>query len=275
MSEEQKAAKGRREQRRRVRRYVGPDAENLTPVDSDAVLTGPAAEATALASTLAPRFGQLVEFYAKEYAGSGQDPRQMAEDLDKHNREQAAETPPEKLTWNQISAVARADFPAALALWEGVKDKAREELALGSRILDAIMPQGKPMERARFIAILEEMDDGWKSANGVEYRLIEMLGATYTLWLHWTELSHTWATQFAEEIKPSSYTESRSWKPPRVSAAEAAAEAHRYADSYNRQFLRVLRQLRDLRRYSPPVIVNNGGQVNLANQQVNVSGAQT
>jgi uncharacterized protein YggE len=53
--------------------------------------------------------------------------------------------------------------------------------------------------------------------------------------------------------------------------ADAIDQAHRLADGYNRQFLRVLRQLRDLRRYAPPVIVNNGGQVNVANQQVNVA----
>ena len=54
----------------------------------------------------------------------------------------------------------------------------------------------------------------------------------------------------------------------------ATDQAVRLADGYNRQFLRVLRQLRDLRRYTPPVIVNNGGQVNVAangGQQVNVT----
>lgn len=264
----------RQTRRRRVTAFVGDSAETLAAAEREVELTGPAAEASALASTLAPRFGQLVEFYAKEYAGSGEDPRANAEDLDKYNREQAAEAPPEKLTWNQISAVARADFPAALALWEGVKDKAREELATGKRTLDAIMPHGKPMERAQFIAVLEEMEDGWKPVNGVEYRLIEMLAVTYTLWLHWTELSHTYATQFVEGVTSNSYTQSRGWKPPRVGEAEATETAHRYADSCNRQFLRVLRQLRDLRRYSPPVIVNNGGQVNLANQQINVSRAK-
>ena len=48
-------------------------------------------------------------------------------------------------------------------------------------------------------------------------------------------------------------------------------QAYRLADGYNRQFLRVLRQMRDLRRYSPVVIQNNGGQVNVGAQQVNVS----
>jgi hypothetical protein len=38
-------------------------------------------------------------------------------------------------------------------------------------------------------------------------------------------------------------------------------------------FLRILRQMRDLRRYASPVIVQNAGQVNIAadgGQQVNV-----
>ena len=42
----------------------------------------------------------------------------------------------------------------------------------------------------------------------------------------------------------------------------AIEQAHRLADGYNRQFM-ILRQLRDLRRYAPIVIQNNGGQVNL------------
>ena len=52
--------------------------------------------------------------------------------------------------------------------------------------------------------------------------------------------------------------------------AAAIEQAYKLADSYNRQFLRVLRQLRDLRRYAPVIIQNNGGQVNVGNQQVNV-----
>jgi hypothetical protein len=45
------------------------------------------------------------------------------------------------------------------------------------------------------------------------------------------------------------------------------------ADRFNRIYMRTLRQLRDLRRYSP-VTINNANQVNIAGnggQQVNVS----
>jgi hypothetical protein len=64
--------------------------------------------------------------------------------------------------------------------------------------------------------------------------------------------------------------EASGWKSPYQSEADAVDQAHRLADGYNRQFLRVLRQLRDLRRYAP-VVIQNAQQVNVGNQQVNVS----
>ena len=57
--------------------------------------------------------------------------------------------------------------------------------------------------------------------------------------------------------------------------SEVAAIEHvvQMADRFNRIFMRTLRQLRDLRRYSP-VTINNPNQVNIAaegGQQINVS----
>ena len=42
------------------------------------------------------------------------------------------------------------------------------------------------------------------------------------------------------------------------------------AERFHRIFMRTLRALRDRRRYSPSVIVQNTGQVNVGGQQVNV-----
>lgn len=42
---------------------------------------------------------------------------------------------------------------------------------------------------------------------------------------------------------------------------------------FNQLFLRTLRELRDLRRYTPAVVVQHAGQINVAGQQVNVAGA--
>jgi len=64
--------------------------------------------------------------------------------------------------------------------------------------------------------------------------------------------------------------EGEGWKSPYQSEADAVDQAPRLADGYNRQFLGVLRQLRDLRRYAP-VVIQNAQQVNVGNQQVNDS----
>jgi hypothetical protein len=63
------------------------------------------------------------------------------------------------------------------------------------------------------------------------------------------------------------------WLPPTLSEQAAIEHAVQIADRFNRIFMRTLRQVRDLRRYSP-VTINNPNQVNIANdggQQINMS----
>ena len=45
-------------------------------------------------------------------------------------------------------------------------------------------------------------------------------------------------------------------------------------DRWNRLLLRTLRQLRDLRRYTPSVVVESVGQLNIAQQQMNLATTQ-
>jgi hypothetical protein len=60
----------------------------------------------------------------------------------------------------------------------------------------------------------------------------------------------------------------------RIDGTESARDAREEAERWDRVFVRSVRALRDLRRYTTPVIVNNqGGQVNVAtdqSQQTNV-----
>lgn len=58
---------------------------------------------------------------------------------------------------------------------------------------------------------------------------------------------------------------------PRVSMATAIEQSANMADRFHRIAMRTLRQIRDLRRFSAPVIVKNAGQVNVGNSQVNVT----
>lgn len=61
------------------------------------------------------------------------------------------------------------------------------------------------------------------------------------------------------------------WAPPRPSDAEALDRAAAMMDRYNRVFLRTLRASCDTRRHGGPVIVKKGGQMNVAQRQVNVA----
>jgi hypothetical protein len=55
----------------------------------------------------------------------------------------------------------------------------------------------------------------------------------------------------------------------------AGQKAAGMVDYFKRIFLRTLRALCDLRRNGPKVIVKKGGQLNVAEQQVNVAGGGT
>jgi hypothetical protein len=104
--------------------------------------------------------------------------------------------------------------------------------------------------------------------------MIDMLAVSFSLQMYWSTIAHQRATQtHDEQRKELQRYESNGWKSPRQSEADGIDQAHRLADGYNRQFLRVLRQMRDLRRYQVPVTINNPQQVNIAangGQQVNV-----
>ena len=64
---------------------------------------------------------------------------------------------------------------------------------------------------------------------------------------------------------------------PYVSEQGAVEYAAQMADRWNRIYMKMLRKLRDLRRYNVPVTINNPQQVNIAadgGQQINISEQQ-
>jgi len=101
--------------------------------------------------------------------------------------------------------------------------------------------------------------------------MIDMMAIAFSLFLYWSEVAHQRAVEMHDsQCKEVERFESKGWKSPYQSQVDAVDQAHRLAEGYNRQFLRVLRQLRELRRYRPVVIQNNGGQINVGGQQVNM-----
>jgi hypothetical protein len=173
--------------------------------------------------------------------------------------------------------------------WEMVKGEARAEFESGHLAANITFPEGYMKgvwNIARYLGVRESFIDEWKPKGGIELSLIDMMAQTWFQWQYWIEETvrrsmteprresykfREWK-QWNKQANPKEW-ENGYWDIPYVSEQEALNQAVQMADRFNRIFMRTLRQLRDLRRYSP-VTINNPNQVNIAadgGQQVNVS----
>ncbi len=257
---------------RRVKAGLMADKDGRRAEVEDLITTtDEEAECRALVADMAREFAGLRKFYRDAGGRTKEEVERDAESLTAYRREQAKDMPVRELTWGHIGAVADVDMQGAVDLWRRVQHAADDELESG--IMPAQSVGAKtPIERARFLAIRNKFLDDWQPRGGIEAAMVDTLAQCFSLQLYWTEIAHSRAVNTAEfqREEVARYT-GGSWKLPAQHEADAIEQAHRMADRYNRMFLRTLRQMRDLRRYAPPVIVNNGGQVNVGQQQVNVA----
>lgn len=178
---------------------------------------------------------------------------------------------------------------AAEGFWEMAKGEGRREFESGHLAANITFPEGYMKglwNVARYLGLRESFIDDWKPTGGIEIAMIDMLAQSYFQWQFWLEQtvkrSQTrerethpdyarWLTEREREFKANGWTDGF-WNRPYVTEQQAVEHAIQMADRFNRIFMRTLRQLRDLRRYSP-VTINNPNQVNIAadgGQQINV-----
>lgn len=265
---------------RRITRHLTPKVvvdgemvkkERTVEVDTDA------AEADGLIARLAVTYAQTVRHYmsaieaddSKAYPEKLKWANEHAEDYAKFRADEAREKPAREVEWSHLAALSAKDTPAALELWGRVCDAAYDDLVSGLSAAD-VVGQSSPFHRAQFLALREHFTEGWNPQNGIERTLIDMLAQEYTLYLHWTKISHERGNNIVEnQSNWRREAQTAGWLPPSQDIADAVVDGYKLADGYHRQFMRTLRQLRDMRRYK--LIIQNPGQVNISNQQVNVS----
>jgi hypothetical protein len=230
------------------------------------------AEGLHIIREMARAFIGTVEYYKADYGGSHshEEAMKQAESMNEWRREQIEKQDPSKVSWSNLAAVAETSIEDSLVFWARIREAADDELECGGRAAHVSSSSTTPFELAQFLAIRDAFADHWQPQGGIESAMIDMLTISFSLQMYWAQIAHrrALATHNSQEKELGRY-ENKGWKSPYQGEAEALEQAHRLADSYNRQFLRVLRQLRDLRRYTV-VIQNNGGQVNVGAQQVNV-----
>jgi hypothetical protein len=239
----------------------------LTPVQPAGE---PAAEAVPLAQQMHAALAEAVSSYRQALKCSpGQALSRLAGPLTPERREQSLLQPPCATEWLELEALAEADPEAATRRWEEIRQAARDELACGRRAVHVV--GGRPWEQAQFLAVRDSLAEQWQPRGGLEWRLIDTLAQAYAQWECWLRAVVAWDALGAEEAGRAS-KDGLGRAPPRLTMAEALERAAAMADRFNRIFLRTLRALRDLRRYSPTIVVPSGGQVNVGGQQLNVAG---
>lgn len=188
----------------------------------------------------------------------------------------------DNLCWSELERVYNHVPGFVGKVWRLIKDEARKEFESGHRMaatLETTSWQHLPWKRAEFLAIRDSFVAEWKPKGGIELAMIDTMAQAHCEYLYWCEMTHHRATtegklMYSLEEERRIAEAQGHWIPPRVGEVAAIDHAAQMADRYNRLFLRTLRQLRDLRRYSTPLTINNPQQVNIAadgGQQVNIA----
>jgi len=232
----------------------------------------PVSEAGSLARKMSRAVVEMAAYYERTGMSTSQAAtfaRALAEDTAR-----VMETPPDQISWSTLGRLAEHEPETAEAAWGRILAAAQDELASGHRAADAVEADATPWERARFLQVREAFLVDWQPRGGIEASLVETLAMAHMAQRHWmarlTVLSTTEARREGREIERRG-----EWESPTVGAAAAIDQAAAMVDRFNRLFSRTLRDLRDLRRSMPPVVVQHANQVNLAQAQVNVGQAET
>ncbi len=193
----------------------------------------------------------------------------------------------EQVGWSELANLLEHNAERGQALWQWLKDEARKELTAGirtSRSLERPVTS-RPYERAQFIAVLQGLRQALTPRDPLEELLIQQMASAYDLHLRWQTIlvqrmeTEAWQGErdkrrALENMTPAQrerYEAVEGWLPPRSTEAEAIEQAMMMADRYQRSFLRLMKAFRDNRRLFGALIVAAGGQLNVAEQQVNVT----
>lgn len=261
--------KGRRQKR---------DEEALLAQVTDLPNTAKAPEARDLAAELAAARERRIRAYTMVHEST----RQEAEDYfirwRKKSLEEVKALPVRSLSWSEIDQLAEEDPALALEAWGQIKEEAREELDNGWRGARAMEPDALsrgPIDRARFLAVRESLREEWLPRPGMESLLVDMLAQVHALYEEWLG-RHVYRMAYPalkDRSEDARLREAGHHAAIRVSEAEELDQTAAMADRWLKAYLRIARSLRDLRRY--PVLIQNAGQVNVGQQQVNVAGRRS
>lgn len=199
--------------------------------------------------------------------------------------------PTEHINFSHLLELNGNSPATAQNVWEMIKREAQREFESGHRAAEVFEPADYMTDawnRASYIALRESFIEEWQPKGGIELSMIDAVAQAWLQLQFWTTESvkrakteprqenhqfYEWK-QWNKENNPKQWSENGHWDVPLVSEQAAVEQAAQMADRWQRMYFRAIRSLRDWRRYTPQVTINNPNQVNIATdggQQVNMS----
>lgn len=247
---------------------------------------------------LGEHFGRQIAYFRSEQGGSLslKEARKRAYQR-KYDEAEAAEllnelltVPSNRISFENLSALHGNSAAMAENLWEMMKREARREFESGHRAAAAFEPvdyMKNAWDRASYLGLRESFCEEWQPKGGIELSMIDVIVQAFQELQFWTTESvlrsrtrprqedyETRNQKKLENEQKRQQLEKEYWDIELVSEQEAIEHAARMADRCQRMYFRALRSLRDWRRYTPQVTINNAKQVNIATdggQQINMS----
>jgi len=224
-----------------------------------------------LAREMTAALREMVQAYEQEEGLSTPDAVARIREDQLEEEQRALHGPPWHVSWLDLEGLLQRDPQKYERRREEIKRAARDELQTGHRASGPVEVYGStPWDRARFLALRQELAGGWQPRNGVERQLVDTMAQAQTAVEYWLQALMAKAAREAR-LEQAKLREKETSGPSGTTEFQAVEQAGAMVARFNRIFLRTLRALRDLRRGPQPVFVQNAGQVNVAQQQVNVA----
>ena len=202
----------------------------------------------------APLYAANVRWRMMELKESAEEADRRVRAVDDSDwQRRALSEPSDEVSWGALSTLIEADPQAGWVVWARVKAEASDELTSGHRAALALCWDDSPWQRARFLAIRQAFVEDWQPSGGIELTLIDQMSQAHSLYLHWIERANMQASLEASSFDRQ-LSQAGRWKPRQISAAESLDQSAQMAERWQKQFVRALRALRDLRRHVPPAV---------------------
>lgn len=207
-----------------------------------------------------------------------------------HSLNKLLSEPSDQISFEDLWLLNQNNAAIAENLWEMLKRDAKGEFESGHRAAEVFEPADhmkNAWNRASYLGLRESFCEEWQPKGGIELSMIDAITQAYLQLQFWTKesvirsrtspIEESYRAQnqrkleFARnKLRP----KEQQWDVVLVSEQSAIDHAAQMADRWQRMYFRGLRNLRDWRRYTPQVTINNPNQVNIATDggnQVNVS----